>query len=308
MTAARMDRNSCVHRVLLTLATATLVGGGVATQSALAIDAPGWWRDANRGAAELVYEKGSAEKRATEGAARAAARENALAGFRARISDDAAVREGITLVGTEMPFEDTAKDALGRWYAWVLVSYPRESLEKAIRRAREGVGGGRRASVLVCPLAFGRESEEQFPEVVARYRAAGYGNAIWQTVEDLLYEEGYATLTAPSSKTADLLREVLGGPEGGEDEWPATRPDYVLLCNMNFFEIRGERLSLARRMAVREYHVELLLELYDTRGEAGKGKIPARGDARSADLLEAATIAARQAVSRLVARLREAGG
>lgn len=268
-----------------------------------ACPAPGWWDDPNQGTSELVYEKGSAEFCPTEAAARQKAYENGLAVLRRGVTDNTNLWPRLQLVGADLAFESAARDSLGRWCAWVLVSYPQVQLEKDRKRAEElGAKALERTPVFVCPVSFGRESEEQFPAVVARYRTLGYGNAVWQTVEDLLYGEGFEIVTAPTSRVASLLEQMLGRSTGAGSQ---TRlPEKLLLCNMNFFEIKTESMSLGAVTRNSEYHVELMLELYDLKNPGGNVKIPAKGEARDKDLLAATQRAAGQAVDKLVVRLR----
>jgi len=270
---------------------------------ALAVEPPPWWDNPNAGTTELLYEKGSSEKCATEAEARQEAYDSGLMIIRKQITADTNYWPKIQLVGTDIAFESTQKDSLGRWHSWVLVSYPRVQFNKALQRAKEIADKAQeRVPVFVCPLSFGKESEEQFPEVVKKYKSLGYGNAIWQTVEDLLYEEGFEIVTAPSSQTKSMLQQILGqAPSQGKTKLP----DKLLLCNMNFFEIKTESLSFGKLARNSEYHAELLLELYEINGPHSNVKIPSKGEARDKDLLTATQKAAEQAIKKLVERVRK---
>jgi len=277
----------------------------LSANAAMAVDPPGWWYDPSPGVGGLVYQKGSAEKCATESVAVQAAWDNGLAAIRKGITDNTNIWPGIHLVGTDIAHEATQKDAFGRWYAWVLVSCPQTQLDKALARAKEfAEKAQQRIPIFVCPLSFGKQSEEQFPEVVKKYKARGYGNAIWQTVEDLLYEQGYEIVTAPSSQTKSLLQQMFGH-SSTSTPGAVKLPDKVLLCNMNFFEVKTESLSWGTLARNSEYHAELLLELYDLHAEHSNVKIPSKGEARNKDLLTATQNAATQAVQRLVERVKK---
>lgn len=270
-----------------------------------AAEPPGWWNDPNTGTAELIYEKGASGARPTEGEARQKAYDDGLMTLRKRITPDTNVWPRIQLVGSDIAFESTHEDAGAGWYAWVLVSLPRAQFEKALQRVGElAEKMQQRTPIFVAPLSFGKESEEQFPEVVKKYKTLGYGNAIWQTVEDLLYAQNFEIVTAPTAQTRSMLEQILGqsaGPTSG-----AVRlPDKVLLCNMNFFEIKTESLSFGKLARNSEYHAELLLELYDVTAPHSNVKIPSKGEARDKDLLTATQKAARQAIEKLVDRLRK---
>jgi hypothetical protein len=270
-----------------------------------AVEPPRWWDTPNRGSMGLLYEKGSAAKCGTETDARQKAYDNALTTFRKRITSDTNSWPIVHLAGTDIAFESTQEDSLGWWYAWVLVSYPQAQFDKALQRAEELREKAReRTPVFVCPVSFGKESEEQFPEVVKKYKALGYGNAIWQTVEDLLYEKGFETVTAPSSQTKSMLEQILG-QSAGPIAQGVKFPDKVLLCNMNFFEVKTESLSWGMLARNSEYHAELLLELYEVTAPHSNVKIPSKGEARDKDLLAATQKAAKQAIDKLVERVRK---
>ncbi len=113
------------------------------------------------------------------------------------------------LIGTDI-VHDEVDERRGRWKAWVVASYPVVQYRKALARVPELMEEKQRLDratrikpselrvpLLVCPVAFGAKSVEQFPEVVASFRQKGYGNAIWQTVEDKLYDTKRFTLVTP---------------------------------------------------------------------------------------------------------------
>jgi len=267
-----------------------------------AVTPPGWWNDPNRGTLARVYEKGSSANCRSEAEARQKAYDDGLATIRRGITTDTNVWSRMQLTGSEIFVEETQKDPNGRWHSWMLVSYPRDRFEIALQRAREPQ---KRIPVFVCPLAFGKESEEQFPDVVKRYKAMGYGNAIWQTVEDMLYEKGYEVVTAPSSQAKSMLEQIFGIAADSAPSGTVKLPDKVLLCNMNFFEVKTESLSWGTLARNSEYHAELLLELYEVTAPHSNVKIPSKGEARDKDLLAATQKAAKQAIDKLVERVRK---
>lgn len=277
----------------------------LACATALAVEPPPWWTDPNPGTPELVYEKGSSEKALTEAQARQKAYDAGLMSIRTRITADTNLWPRIQLVGSDIAFESIQEDSAGRWQAWLLVSYPQSQFEKALRRAEDlAKKAQERTPIFVCPLSFGKESEEQFPEVVKKYKTLGYGNAIWQTVEDLLYEKGFEIVTVPSSQTQNMLEQVLG-QSAAHTPGAVKLPDMVLLCNMNFFEVKTESLSWGTLARNSEYHAELLLELYEVSAPHSNVKIPSKGEARDKDLLTATQKAAKQAIDKLVERVNK---
>ncbi len=274
------------------------------SSSALAATPPAWWGEPSTGTPELIFKPGAAERAATEMDARRVAYEAGLDAFRREITSDANLWPHIHFVGADIRFAHTDRDARGRWHAWVLVSNPRAQFELALQRAHErATAAKRRIPVFVAPLAFGRESQEQFPEVVERYRAQGYGNAVWQTIENLLYDHGFDVVTAPASQTRDMLQDILG--QFATDSASTVQlPEKVILINMNFFEIKNERLTRGRVIQRTEYHAALMLEMYEVSAEFGNVKIPAKGEVRNEDLLAATSQAARRAVDQLAERLK----
>lgn len=277
----------------------------LACKTALAVEPPPWWADPNPGTPELVYEKGSSGKAPTEANARQKAYDAGLTAIRMRITADTNLWPRIQLVGSDIAFESTQEDTAGRWHAWILVSYPQSQFEKALRRAEDlATKAQERTPIFVCPLSFGKESEEQFPEVVKKFRTLGYGNAIWQTVEDLLYEKGFEIVTAPSSQTQSMLEQILG-QSAAPTPGAVKLPEMVLLCNMNFFEVKTESLSWFRLARNSEYHAELLLELYEVTAPHTNVKIPSKGEARDKDMLTATQKAAKQAIDKLVERVHK---
>lgn len=285
----------------------------LACSAALAVEPPGWWNDPNRGSLELVFEKGSSERCSTEETARQKAFDAGLATLRKRITDNTNLWPWIQLVGTDIAFESIQEDSWGKWYAWVLVSYPRAQFDKALQRAEERAEEERqqaeedaqraqmRIPVYVFKMAFGNESKEQFPKLVEQYTALGYGNAIWQTVEDLLYENGFENFTVPSSKVEDLKKQFLDWGDNPEPQ-PEGLPDKAIFCNMNFFKVETESMSCLMLIRNSEYHAELFLEFREPHSNVA---ITSKGEARDKDLLVAIQKAAEQSVDKLVARVRQ---
>lgn len=292
------------HRVSTSIRCMVLLSASLfASVTVGAVSPPTWWDDPNPGTDELIFKKGAAERGASEGAALQSAFEAGLDAFRRELTSDTSLWPNIHFVGADIRFNHTERDARGRWYAWVLVSYPRAQFDVALERARaRAAASARRVPVFVAPLAFGRESAEQFPAVVERYRKQGYGNAVWQTIENLLYDQGFDVVTAPSSQTRDMLQDILGQFQA-ESSAAVKLPEKLLLINMNYFEIYTESLSRARLTRMTDFHVALMLEMYEVSAEFGNVKVPAHGEARDGNLLAATRLAAESAVNQLVERL-----
>ncbi|MDP6631824.1 MAG: LPP20 family lipoprotein [Kiritimatiellia bacterium] len=221
------------------------------------------------------------------------------------------------LIGTDVVHDEVA-ERRGKWKAWIVASYPTAQYKKALARVPELVAERQkmdkaerirpselRVPLLVCPVAFGEKSAEQFPEVVARFKQKGYGNAIWQTVEDKLYDTKRFTLvTPPEKQMRSMLSDILGRSPQAKQKLPQR----ILLCNMNFFEVKTESLRFAAVSKRTEYHAELMLEYYNLEDEYSNVKIPAKGEAKDRDLLEATSEATAMAIDKLMHRIKEEEG
>ena len=312
-----------------------------------AVAEPDWFVTPPRDDADFIYQTGYIERRSDRNDAQDAAYRAALQRLANRIavtvraSAEDRVRETVRgrraktevdsyfetdiqtvathqLIGVDIVQEET-RERGGRWEAWVLVSYPATQYRKAMERVPDLVAERQRMDeeqrrrnadpripLLVCPMAFGAESEEQFPQVVAEFRRKGYGNAIWQTVEDKLYDSRrFLFVAPPQQQVRSMLEQILGrAPDPKQQQLPRR----FLLCNMNFFEAKNERLSLGAVARSTEYHVELMLEYYNLDGQYTNIKIPAKGEARDKDLLNATGQAAVLAIERLLRRIKEEEG
>lgn len=324
-----------------------LFGAGLVAVQALGAAVPDWYARPPADNADFLHETGYAAKKDSRLSAIDAALQEALTRFTRRISitvrdeteikvsettrtrrgrrNDAAFEESFTrnmqtianhqLIGTDIVHEE-CRERRGKWDAWIVASYPVPQYKKALARVPELVAESMRGPqarkvdarvpLLVCPLAFGEQSAEQFPEVVARFRSKGYGNAIWQTVEDKLYDsQRFLFVTPPQKQMRSMLESILGrAPEVKARKFPQR----ILLCNMNFFEVKTESLrfgATARRM---DYHVELMFEYYNLTDAYSNIKIPAKGEAKHADLLTATNEAATLAIKKLLERIDKEGG
>lgn len=292
---------------------------------------PSWFKNPPKENADLVYERGDSEKSDTKQEAAQKAYAAALQRLSNRIavqitaviqdkvketekslqsefSKDVEQYSEHQLIGIEIA-EEEASEYRGKWTAWVLISQPRDQFLKAMTRAKETFAArkrlqDRRPGLLVCPVAFGDSSEEQYPQVVAAFKSKGYGNAIWQTIEDKLYDtKRFQIVTPPSKRMKSMLEQVLGAQKEAKE---SKLPRRILLCNMNFFEIKTESLRLAKVAKALDYHVELMLEYYDLDGPYGNTPVVAKGDAVHKDLLVATDQATVAALAKLLKRIDEA--
>ncbi len=324
-----------------------MLAAGLLALQGLAASAPDWYGAPPADDVDFLYETGYAEKQDSRLAALDAALQEALTRLTRRISitvrdetelkvsetlrskrnrkDKADFEESFTrnmqtianhqLIGTDIVHEEY-RERRGKWEAWIVASYPVPQYKKALARVpdlvAESLRGPKaekvdpRIPLLVCPLAFGEQSVEQFPELVARFKSKGYGNAIWQTVEDKLYDtQRFLFVTPPQAQMQSMLESILGRtPEVKQRKLPRR----ILLCNMNFFEAKTESLRFGAAARRTDYHVELMFEYYNLEDAYSNIKIPAKGEARNADLLVATNEAATLAIKKLLDRIDKEGG
>jgi hypothetical protein len=136
--AGQMIKTARLHRA--GLAMYGVAAGLVVTLAgtALAVAPPGWWNNPNPGTAEIIYEKGSVAGAPTETEAVKRAFQAGADMLRQRITADTNLWPHIDLTETDIPFQHVAKDALGRWHAWLLVSYPPTGLMPCYGTFRRG--------------------------------------------------------------------------------------------------------------------------------------------------------------------------
>ena len=119
-------------------------------------------------------------------------------------------------------------------------------------------------------------------------------------MEDRLYGTGrFIIVTPPSKRVQSMIEQILNQKPDGANKLPGK----ILLCNVNFFEMKDEALSLGRLARHTQYHVSLMLEYYDVKGRYQNVKIPAKGEACDRDLLVATDKATQIAVDNLTKRI-----
>lgn len=288
---------------------------------------PGWWEQPKTEDSERLFFKGSASGCATEQQAYQQAYNSALQ----RISDHISARISTTVsgknsqttsvqssnlvIGASIDTEFTCPEG-GKWSKWVLVSFPRVEDEKAKKRADAELAQSlspkpkpKKVPLLVLPFAFGSDSQQQFPDVVEKYRHSGYGNAIWQTLEDLLYDRAvFQISTLPSTNDVNELTALLkqrGDISAKLKELEA--PHYVLDCNVNFLAQETAKLRGFTAVTEQKYHATVHLRLFDIYAPSEERRYPvtAEGDAIHEDLQTATNEAATNAVAKLIAKYKE---
>ncbi len=163
--------------------------------------------------------------------------------------------------------------------------------------------------VHVLPLAFSAESRRNYGEWIERLEAEGYGQAVWQELEEILYDEPQIELIqSPLSERefTDLVR-AHAERDLAEGEALFELPEQVISINANVFQRAQESLSLMRSSKTTEYEVTLYLRFYDLKGGRLNRAVPARGSGVATSPVEAARIAVRAAAATLLQRLRSRG-
>lgn len=288
---------------------------------------PGWWGQAKKEDDDNLFFRGSAFECATE----QQAYQQAYNSARQRIIDDISPRISTTIYGknsrmepvrgtnivygTSIVFEDQCQTQDGNWNKWVLVAFPRKLAEEAKKRAESEIAerlpqktGQAKIPLLILPFAFEPASEEQFPEVVQKYRRLGYGNAIWQTLEDLIWESPQFEInTLPSTNDVIALTKLLdqrGNIAAKLKELEA--PNYVLKCNVNFLSQPDGATFFGKSVERQKFSASINLRLFNASSEHRNAPVViAKGDAKNEYLQTATDEAATNAVNDLLLKFKK---
>ena len=159
----------------------------------------------------------------------------------------------------------------------------------------------------VLASSFSPESRRNYPTWIKKMESAGYGNAIWQELEDILYDSGRFDLLMEPPLASEQFRQILStrGQGGlGGNNLHIEMPDRILMINVNFFVKETQTLQGMTLSTNQEFHATVHLRYYNLDGgRAINRPVPATGDAMSGDLLEATRIATRNASQKLLHRL-----
>ena len=162
---------------------------------------------------------------------------------------------------------------------------------------------GRELSLFVLPRSFSKNSRERYSDWISHLKERGYGNALWQEMEDILYPN--FEITVPPKVKEQRFRRVLVANKH-PDQLDVALPDRVLTINTNFFVRKSEKLSGLDVDKKRQFHTTVYLRYYKLDAGAINQPIPATGRAVKADLLNAQRAAAEQATRSLLNRLARA--
>jgi hypothetical protein len=166
-----------------------------------------------------------------------------------------------------------------------------------------------RRKLHILPVAFSKESQANYQAWIEKLRTSGFGNAIWQEIEDVAYDDPRFTViqeTVAADEFAQLLEaRQKRAPEAGTSESAPARelPDYVVTINVNFFVRATETLKVFSASKSEEFRVTIYLRYYDLASGAINVAVPAQADAVGVDPMVAARQAVRSAWAKLLTRL-----
>lgn len=163
-----------------------------------------------------------------------------------------------------------------------------------------------REKLTVLASSFTQESRRNYPDWVGQMEQEGYGNSIWQELEDILYESGHFELLMEPPTSSEEFRQVLSARKGGGiagNNLRVEMPDLLLSTNVNFFKKTKQTLHGMNVVEREEFHATVHLRYYDLNSGVANRSIPATGDAVSDDLLKATRIASRRAAEKLLRRI-----
>lgn len=169
----------------------------------------------------------------------------------------------------------------------------------------------RKAQLYVLPLAFSPESKKNYGPWIERLTAEGLGNAIWQEIEEVFYDNPrFVVLQSPV--THEEFQKIIAARETSvtrvEPTGEATYalPEKVITVNTNFFTRTGAKLAWGKAQQNEEFHVTVYLRYYDLVGGRLNVAVPAQADATGPNPVLASRQATRAAVTRLIERLARA--
>jgi len=160
----------------------------------------------------------------------------------------------------------------------------------------------------VFPAAFSEESIERYGSWIDKLKASGFGNAVWQEIEDYLYDydEIEIIFTPETSEMFSELIEAIHSKEPLADG-KFLLPDFVITINTNVFQERNETLRVFASKTETIYHTTIYLRLYDLRDGYVNRAIPANGDGTSGDPIVSARNAVKNALVKLMRRSSKSG-
>lgn len=162
-----------------------------------------------------------------------------------------------------------------------------------------------REKLSVLPSSFSKESKRNYPAWISHMQEKGYGNAIWQELEDILYDSTHFDLIMEPPTSIDAFRNILAGKKARGEGKPIEieLPDHILTMNVNFFVQKSESLKGMSVVTTENFHATVHLRYYDLNNGAINRAVPATADGVDADLIQATRLATRNATKKLLSRM-----
>lgn len=159
----------------------------------------------------------------------------------------------------------------------------------------------------VLPVSFSAESKRNYPGWIDTMQKAGYGNAVWQELEDILYDAHRFDLVMEPPAESEAFRRILAARAAGATDGGGgitiDLPERVLTVNVNFFVRKSESLSMLSVEKKEQFHATVHLRYFDLENGALNRAVPATGDGVADDLLDATKIAAHNAAQKFLRRI-----
>jgi hypothetical protein len=167
--------------------------------------------------------------------------------------------------------------------------------------SREGV-----MKLHILPLSFSKESQKQYGDWIKKMGALGYGNAVWQELEEMLYDHPkFELITQPTEE--DEFLKILGSyfknAEGGTSNiWDI--PAHIITMNCNFFVREEQSLKGFKATKAEKFHVTIYMRYYDLTSGRVNQVVPSSGSVIGDDPISASREAAHLAMKKLMERLK----
>ncbi len=159
----------------------------------------------------------------------------------------------------------------------------------------------------VLPVSFSSESRRNYPHWIETMEKAGYGNAVWQELEDVLYDAHRFELVMEPPAESEEFRRILAARGAGMvnpgQSINIELPERILTINVNFFIRTSESMSMLSVAKNKQFHATVYLRYFDLEHGPLNRAVPASGDAVADDLLDASRAAVRKAAQKMLQRL-----
>ncbi len=153
----------------------------------------------------------------------------------------------------------------------------------------------------VLPASFSMESHDKYGKWIEKLQEQGFGNAVWQELEEVLYDTDSFELILESPANVRKIRDILDAKN--VDLTNVKLPDKILTINTNFFVKKAESASFFKVKKTEIFDVTVYLRYYELDGPAINIAIPAMGEFRAENLMDATRQAVRKSAEKLLHRI-----